>query len=322
MKQIKKQLAVALSLILVATLIPISNIHAAPRQHNNVPQYNESSPFYNGSPSPWAHEQVTMAMDLGLVPQSLQSNFTSAITRAEFAALAVNLYQSATGNEITGRVSFTDTNDINVQKVAYIGIVHGVGNNRFNPDGKLTREQAAVMLSRLFRVLESHSVLIELPQVFDMPYLPGTFADYNQISSWARDGIAWAYVMGIMRGTGNRMFSPHQQYTREQSIVTILRLYEMVDTEPRRVYTHTEPAVRVIIYIPDIPTATALEFIYEDDYYRYYLPSISSEIIMLTFEDGTVVSLRDAIEQEKITVGDLKLNGLNVISIEHDYFVR
>ena len=83
------------------------------------------------------------------------------------------------------------------------------------------------MLRRLFAALESQSA-INSPPVLDMPYLPGTFMDYYQISSWAYDAVAWGYGMGIMRGTGNRMFSPNAGYTREQSIVTIMQVLEFV----------------------------------------------------------------------------------------------
>ena len=87
-------------------------------------------------PSSWAIEQVTTAVNMNLVPSNLQSNFTAPITRAEFSALAVNMYESVNG-EITGRTTFTDTNDINVEKAAYIGIISGIGNNRFDPDATL-----------------------------------------------------------------------------------------------------------------------------------------------------------------------------------------
>lgn len=56
-------------------------------------------------------------------------------------------YERFTGEEITERKTFDDTNDVNVEKMAAVGVVDGVGNNRFTPDELLTREQAAVMLS-------------------------------------------------------------------------------------------------------------------------------------------------------------------------------
>jgi len=169
-------------------------------------------PSANPQPSSWAVEQVSAAISAGLVPQNLQSNYAQAITRAEFSALAVALYESING-EITGRVSFEDTTDINVEKAAAIGVVSGVGNNMFAPDTHLTREQAAVMLSRLTTVLGR-----------PLASQPPTFADNSSISSWAIEGVGQIQAAGIMGGVGDNRFAPQDPYTREQSIVTIMRL--------------------------------------------------------------------------------------------------
>src|SRR5262245_46871663 len=99
--------------------------------------------------SSWAQANVAAAVDIGLVPAILHSNFTQATTPAEFAALALALYETVTGLVITQLGTFTDTNDLNVRKAAGIGVVQGVGDNLFAPDVPLTREQAATMLSRL-----------------------------------------------------------------------------------------------------------------------------------------------------------------------------
>jgi len=173
----------------------------------------------------WAVEYVERATSLGLVPPTF-TNLSLPITRAEFADLAVRLYENMIGSEITGRVSFSDTSDINVQKMGYLGIVLGVGDGYFNPYGEITREQAAVLLVRLFNAIYSY-LDIHLPAMFDMPHLPSTFTDYEQISHWAFNGVAAAYAMGLMRGVGNNIFLPSGDYTKQQSIVTILRLFDI-----------------------------------------------------------------------------------------------
>jgi len=67
--------------------------------------------------SSWARDYISLAVYMGLVPEELQNNYTAQTTRAEFAALAVALYERELG-EIRGRVNFTDTDDINVRKMA------------------------------------------------------------------------------------------------------------------------------------------------------------------------------------------------------------
>ncbi|MDR2166428.1 MAG: S-layer homology domain-containing protein [Clostridiales bacterium] len=168
--------------------------------------------------STWAHEGINAAFVAGLVPAALQGAYTQATTRAEFAALAVALYEAVMGAEIAGRVEFADTNDVNVQKMAYLGVVSGVGENNFAPDNPLTREQAATMLARLANVMGS-----------PLSQEAATFADADEIAAWAFDAVGQMQANGIMGGVGDNQFAPRGDYTREQSIITILRLYDTID---------------------------------------------------------------------------------------------
>lgn len=167
-------------------------------------------------PSSWAAESVELAIMLDLVPQGLQNQYTQAITRAEFATLAVMFYEFWHG-EITGRNHFSDTSNVYVQKAAYLGLVTGVGNNMFSPNTQLTREQAATMLSRL-----ATSVGAPLPT-----QLP-TFVDNSNIAQWAFNSVGQVQSAEIMGGIGGNTFSPQGPYTREQSIVTIMRLMDFI----------------------------------------------------------------------------------------------
>jgi len=174
----------------------------------------------SNTPSDWATEDITYAISIGLVPKQLQTNYTKDITRAEFCALLVALYEKVAAKTITDRVQFDDTNDINVTKAAAIQVVTGVGNNLFWPANSLTREQAAVMFSRLAEVLEQ-----------PLPTEHVAFADRHSISSWALDGVGQMQRAGIMGGIGRNLFAPQDNYTVEQGIVTMLRLYAYLTGE-------------------------------------------------------------------------------------------
>ena len=180
--------------------------------------YIEHRATRGNAPSDWARELVDAAIAAGLVPESLQSHYTQAATRAEFATLAVTLYEHIHG-EITGRATFTDTDDIHVQKAAYVGIVQGVGDNRFAPTDSLTREQAAVMLARLADAAGS-----------PFPHGPLGFADRDSISDWATESVTRVHTAGIMLGVADNNFAPQDSFTREQSIVTMMRLLEFHKT--------------------------------------------------------------------------------------------
>jgi len=168
-------------------------------------------------PSSWATEAVNAAIAAELVPTALQSKYTQATTRAEFCALAVALYQSVTNSDLPILSSFSDTTDENVLKMATLGVVNGVGDNKFAPNDKLTREQAATMLSRLANAIGK-----------PLTEQAATFSDNGSVSSWAADAVGQMQSTGIMGGVGNNTFAPKSDYTREQSIITMMRLFDIV----------------------------------------------------------------------------------------------
>ena len=61
-----------------------------------------------------------------------------------------------------------------------------------------------------------------------LPNISPTFADNYLISDWAFSATGQVQAVGIMGGVGNNRFAPVDTYTREQSIVTIMRLFDFV----------------------------------------------------------------------------------------------
>lgn len=165
------------------------------------------------TPSSWAAAAIEEGIDRGIIPKTLQKKYAEPITRAEFCALATAFYEDVSGTEITARETFTDTTDENVEKMGGLGVVQGVGGGRFAPNDLLTREEAAIILTNL-----SSAMGKELPEAAP------SFTDNNAISSWARTQVGQIQAAGIMNGVENGRFAPQDPYTREQSVVTIMRM--------------------------------------------------------------------------------------------------
>lgn len=204
----------------VAEIYRLNNLHLEAYRPYLAIDYPEIYVLLFGIPnsefaSAWAHEGIANAVLNGLVPPQLLCTYTANITRAEFAALAVTLYEVVAGREITGRMQFNDTNDINVQKVGYLQVAFGVDEGVFAPDCTLSREQAAVFLARLAYVIGQ-----------PLPPATPTFADNADIFPWALDSVGQVQAAGIMGSVGNNRFAPKDDYTREQSIITMLRLFD------------------------------------------------------------------------------------------------
>ena len=164
-------------------------------------------------PSNWAVLEVEEAIGLGLVPSSLQASYTSATTRAEFAELAVIMYEKTKGEEIVFEEGvFPDTDSEIANKAFAIGVVDGIS-GLFAGDGSLNREQAATMLARLAKALDT-----------PLPVVGMNFPDGAAVSDWAKEAVGQVQGAKIMAGLDNGTFSPKGQYQRQQSIATILRL--------------------------------------------------------------------------------------------------
>ena len=172
----------------------------------------------NAEVSGWAREQVDSAALKGLMPDGLGNDFREKITRAQFAALAVKLYEAMSGQTAPapGKSPFSDTSDPVIIQAHALGIVSGVGGGRFAPDDPVTREQAALMLSRVYTKLGG-----KIPEV-----AATTFADNGYVSSWARDAVAFMSSKKIVTGVGNNKFDPKGDASIEQAMVIALRMFE------------------------------------------------------------------------------------------------
>jgi len=62
--------------------------------------------------------------------------------------------------------------------------------------------------------------------------------------------------------------------------------------------------------------AEALEEIYTDDKYKYYLPCISSANIYIKYNDGNKINIKDVLEQKILTIDELIEKGLQVHKYE------
>ncbi len=195
--------------------------------------------------SEWAEPEVRQALDMGFVPDELQSGYTENITRADFAKMAVAylafLYQTDNDgmvklycdtkldsngqnlileNELAAaEKAFTDCDESDVHYAYIMNIVKGKGDGIFDPAGLITREEAAAMLMRTLFVYGGG--LKHGPEIEELE----KYSDYDTISDWALSDVQYVWKLGIMKGVSETEFSPKAYYTKEQSIITFLRLY-------------------------------------------------------------------------------------------------
>lgn len=97
------------------------------------------------------------------------------------------------------------------------GIVLGINDNEFNPEGKVTREQMAAIMYRYAGYKG-----IDISNVNTTKY--NSFSDTDEVSGWAADALAWAADRGIINGMGDGTISPGRPSSRAQ-VAQIIRNY-------------------------------------------------------------------------------------------------
>ena len=180
--------------------------------------------------SDWAKNELAKAEEAGLIPEPLAfQDLTKPITRREYAAAAVALYDKladpdAAQETAAGQDSpFTDVDDAYVTLACRLGLVQGVGNGKYDPDGTLTREQAATILAR---ILERSG--LDAAEAAGMAFAELT--DTDTISGWARQGAAQMVDLGVIQGKpdgqGGLKFDPRGTLTGQEALVMNQRLAE------------------------------------------------------------------------------------------------
>ena len=190
--------------------------------------------------SDWAQAELAVARNLGIIPDSLSSaDLRENITREEFAAVAVKAYEAMAEDGLTAvyvENPFVDTANEDVLIAYALGITTGVSATEFDPTALLNREQAATMLTRVFKKVTMPGWSISTDANFNLKYeKPSAFVDDAYISDWAKDSVYFMAANGIINGIGDNRFAPqnttpeeekagYANATREQAIIIATRM--------------------------------------------------------------------------------------------------
>lgn len=192
--------------------------------------------------SAWAKDEIEKAISCRLVPKVLSNRYTSAITRDHFMLIINSLISAKTAKSSGGAVGlvdfaarknltvsdnpFTDINhryfadtSHNYIVAAYkLGIVNGKSNTTFDPNGLLTRQEAATILWRTAKALG-----------IDSSGTAANFKDNSNIAAWAVDGVNYVSSKGIMNGVGENRFDPTGTFTYQQAYISVYRMLKSME---------------------------------------------------------------------------------------------
>ena len=182
-----------------------------------------SGKFVDINAKAWYHLSVDYAVKNGLFGGTSANTFEpeTAMTRAMLVTVLWRYEGQPKGYENT----FTDVNAKSgnwyIDAVAWAasnGIVNGVGNNRFDPNGKITREQMAAIL---FRYAQKKG--INTDKRGDL----SAFPDGSKVESWAKEAMQWAVAEKIIGGSDGKLL-PQGNATRAQVATILMRYIENI----------------------------------------------------------------------------------------------
>ena len=99
------------------------------------------------------------------------------------------------------------------------GIVNGVGNGKFNPNGTITRQEAATMVVRAAKVLGLN------PAAANTDSTLSRFSDNTKVASYAKEPLAYCYDSGIL--TAEKTIQPTKAILRceiAQMVYNLLKI--------------------------------------------------------------------------------------------------
>ena len=122
--------------------------------------------------------------------------------------------------------SSTDTSDADVLRAYGLGIVNGIGDGLFAPGSTLTREQATVMLGRVWELAEEGAVGdgsgLESADL-------SLFSDGGAIAGYARPYVGFFVGSQVINGMGDGTFAPKGTMTREQAVKVAFAAVQALD---------------------------------------------------------------------------------------------
>lgn len=155
----------------------------------------------------WAEKYINTAVDQKIITGYTDGTFLpdKAISRAEFATMI----NKALGNTSSENLTFTDVPNgewyySDISKSVAAAYTAGYDDNTFRPNSPITRQEAAVMISRIVPTYGKSGNL-------------KTYSDYKTIADWAYSALEKVNGKGYIGAYDDGKIHPLDQLTRAQT---------------------------------------------------------------------------------------------------------
>src|SRR5690606_32172945 len=170
---------------------------------------------------PWAKGAIEALASRGVIAGVSETSFNPSanIKRADFIALlvrALELEDSGEAVTMFDDVKETDYFYREVKVAKQLGIASGVGGNRFDPNGSITRQDMMVLADR---ALAAAGKALPAGDGLDR------FPDAGDAAAYARASAGKLVAAGIVSGMDGKL-APREHLTRAQAAVILYQLWK------------------------------------------------------------------------------------------------
>jgi len=160
----------------------------------------------------WAESEINKWVEKGIVKGYGDGNFgpEDTITRAEFTALLARIFNFVkSSDKVFPDVSDTAWYADTVSKSVAADIIKGDDTGNFRPDDSISRQEAAVILYRVFdlKVKDEDAA--------------SSFVDYDSIPGWSKTAISALLENGYIKGRPDNTFAPTDNMNRAEAVKMI-----------------------------------------------------------------------------------------------------
>ena len=228
----KRLLSLLLALALLFSVFPLFPFSSFSEE--DPPGENEEPDAgFTDIENHWARESIERAVSMGLFSGTTETTFSpnAPMTRAMFVT-------------VLGKFAGVDASGWHIDYLKYIfgdvnagsyyapylawavhgGFTSGTQDRVFSPKTNVTREQIATFLASYLRI---EGISLQSEGAYEV-----AFSDWNSVSGWAKDSVAYLAAAGIFRGSsdgnGGYNFNPKKNATRAECATVFCQLADNI----------------------------------------------------------------------------------------------
>lgn len=208
--------SIAASCLLAVLLLPTAT--AGSLYSPDLYYWEQEHPLEHFQYSPWAEESLETFLRWKTIPLG-EEDLRQPVSRGDYAEIAAAFTAMEWDSNLDSYLLITacrgDAELTRVDVGVKLGIIRGREDGNLYLNDSITRQEAAVMLARTYRLYH------ETPEEAASPL---SFRDEGEIADWAREDVQLMVSLGVLNGKEDHYFDPLGDFTKEQYLATLVRL--------------------------------------------------------------------------------------------------